>query len=168
MRIILFSLISILIITGCNSKQREDDSSLDSFEKFEKVKENSMLYEPASAIWQYNFNQQTEKFEIVQSRPFNSDTLTGKTLEKIINQTWPKVQIKFIKTSNDTAYIVIPNSEILTQQMGTTGADSFMISTTFSFTELNGIKYVNFDFEEGDHTIPGTYNRNSWNGIKNQ
>jgi hypothetical protein len=78
------------------------------------------------------------------------------------------VQIKFIGISNDTAFISIPDSEVLTQQMGTAGAESFMISTTFSFTELNGIKYVSFDFEKGDHGVPGVYNRNSWDDKNNQ
>ncbi len=35
-----------------------------------------------------------------------------------------------------------------------------MISTTFSFTELKGIKFVSFNFEEGDHGVSGVYNRN--------
>jgi hypothetical protein len=52
----------------------------------------------------------------------------------------------------------IKNREI-TQQMGTSGADDYMTTTTFTLTELKGIKYVNFDFEEGDHAVPGTYSR---------
>jgi hypothetical protein len=51
--------------------------------------------------------------------------------------------------------------------MGSAGAESFMITTTYSFTELKGINYVSFDFEEGDHAMPGVYNRNSW-AIKNR
>ncbi len=43
--------------------------------------------------------------------------------------------------------------------MGTTGADDYMSTTTFTLTELRGIKYVNFAFEEGDHAVPGTYSR---------
>jgi len=83
-------------------------------------------------------------------------------MEKIINKTWPRVQIKYIKTSHDTAFISIPESEVLTQQMGSAGAESFMVSTVYSFTEIKGIKYVSLDFEFGDHANPGVYNRNSW------
>jgi len=46
--------------------------------------------------------------------------------------------------------------------MGTWGADQFVISTTYSFSELAGIKYVSFTFIEGDHAMPGVYSRNSW------
>ena len=95
-------------------------------------------------------------------RQVDNDTLTGETLEKIINKSWPKVQIKFNGTSNDTAFVSIPESEVLTQQMGSAGTEGFMISTTWSFTELKGIGYVAFDFAYGDHAMPGVYNRNSW------
>jgi len=46
--------------------------------------------------------------------------------------------------------------------MGSAGAESFMVSTVYSFTEIKGIKYVSLDFEFGDHANPGVYNRNSW------
>lgn len=99
---------------------------------------------------------------MIQMRPVDNDTLTGEALEKIINSAWPKVQINFTGTSNDTAYLSIPDSEALTQQMGSAGAESFMISTTWSFTELKGIRYVAFDFIYGDHAMPGVYSRTSW------
>ncbi|MFO7670167.1 MAG: hypothetical protein R6W31_10950 [Bacteroidales bacterium] len=146
----------VLLLIGCNRTQGDDKATGDT--------EKS---DPSEAIWIYDYNQQTEEFETKQLRSVDRDTLAGETLEKIINISWPKVQIKFIRTSNDTAFISIPDSEVLTQQMGSAGAESFMISTTFSFTELKGINYVSFDFKEGDHGIPGVYNRNSWDMNKN-
>lgn len=123
---------------------------------------DSVSAESPTAIWQFSFNQQKEEFEIIQLRPVDNDTLTGKILEKIVNQTWPDVQVRFSGTSNDTAFISIPDSKILTQQMGSAGAESFMISTTWTFTELKGIEYVTFDFIYGDHATPGVYTRRSW------
>ena len=168
MRTILISFGLIFLIISCNLTRQEDREKSDTEEKSFADTESSVVYDPSGAIWIYDYNQQTEGFEVIQIRPVDSDTLTGETIEKIINKTWPRVQIKFIGTSNDTAFISIPDSEVLTQQMGTAGAESFMISTTFSFTELYGIKYVCFDFEEGDHGVPGVYNRNSWDDDNNQ
>ena len=34
-----------------------------------------------------------------------------------------------------------------------------MISATVTLTELPDIKFVNFDFEVGDHALPGTNGR---------
>jgi hypothetical protein len=152
----------MLLIIGCNTAQQDDRATDDTKEKSEIASESSVVYDSSEEIWQQEYNQQTEEFELKQIRPVDNDTLTGEALEKIINTSWPRVQIKFIRTSNDTAFISIPDSEVLTQQMGTAGAESFMISTTYSFTELKGIHYVAFDFEEGDHGIPGVYHRNSW------
>jgi len=164
----LISLGLILLIVSCNPAQQENRVEDDTDEKSETGTESSVVYDPSGAIWRYDYNQQTEEFEVVQLRPVDKDTLTGETIEKIINNSWPRVRIKFVGTSKDTAFISIPDSEVLTQQMGTSGAESFMISTTFSFTELKGIKYVRFDFEEGDHAIPGIYDRNSWDENKNK
>lgn len=164
----LISLGLILLIIGCNTTQQKDKTTDDTDEKSEIRSESSSVYDPTEAIWGYDYNQQTEEFEVNQLRMVDTDALTGETLEKIVNKTWPRVQIKFIRTSNDTAFITIPSSEVLTQQMGTAGAEAFMISTTFSFTELKGINHLSFDFEEGDHAAPGVYNRNSWDKNKNQ
>jgi hypothetical protein len=152
----------ILLIIGCNTTQRDDKVTNDADEKIEIDSASSVVYDPSGAIWSYNFNEEKEEFEIKKMRPVDKDTLTGGALARIINKSWPRVQIEFIGTSNDTAYVSIPASQVLTQQMGSAGAESFMISTTYSFTELKGINYVSFDFEEGDHARPGVYNRSSW------
>ena len=168
MRTKLISLGLILLLIGCKTRQRDDSIKIDTIEKGKNSSESSVVYQPAGAIWVYDYNQLSEEFEIKQLRVVDKDTLTGEILEKIINKTWPKVQVNFTSISNDTAFISIPESEVLTQQMGSAGAEGFMISTTFSFTELKGINFVSFDFKEGDHGVPGVYNRNSWDKNKNQ
>jgi hypothetical protein len=154
-------LVLIGLIFSCNITPQEDTTLDDSEEKSEMNFESSVVYNPSDAIWHQHYDQQTQEFVMEQIRPVNNDTLSGEILEKIINKSWPSVQIKFIRISNDTAFISIPDSEVLTQQMGTAGAENFMVSTTYTFTELKGIKYVSFDFKEGDHAIPGVYKRNS-------
>ncbi|MDD4109292.1 MAG: hypothetical protein PHH93_11290 [Prolixibacteraceae bacterium] len=168
MRTKLISLGLILLLIGCKTIQRDDSIKIDTIEKGKNSSESSVVYQPAGAIWVYDYNQLSEEFEIKQLRVVDKDTLTGEILEKIINKTWPKVQVNFTSISNDTAFISIPESEVLTQQMGSAGAEGFMISTTFSFTELKGINFVSFDFKEGDHGVPGVYNRNSWDKNKYQ
>jgi hypothetical protein len=38
-----------------------------------------------------------------------------------------------------------------------------MAIATYTLTEMAGIKYVHYDFEEGDHAEPGTYSRANFN-----
>lgn len=168
MKTAFISLGIAFLIIGCSTTQQDDKKAIDTDEEREIVSESSVVYDPSEAIWSYEFNQQTGESEVQQLRPVDRDALTGEALERIINKSWPGVQIKFIRTSNDTAFISIPDSQVLTQQMGTAGAQSFMISTTYSITELKGINHLAFDFEEGDHGVPGVYNRSSWDANKNQ
>jgi hypothetical protein len=93
------------------------------------------------------------------------DTLSSDAVIAFQNATYPNVQLVFVKTSGDTLFVKIPSSTILTQQMGTSGASTYMASAVYNLTEIPGIHFVNLDFEEGDHASPGTYSRDSF---KNQ
>jgi len=55
-------------------------------------------------------------------------------------------------------------AEHLTQRMGSTGAEHFLATATFTLIEYDSIKFVNFIFEEGDHAKPGLYSRESFIG----
>jgi hypothetical protein len=154
----------ILIIIGCTDtkqvKPTLDETAKDTV--LADSYESSYVFNESEAIWGFVIDTVTGDEKLTQLKPVEKDLLTGDMMEKIINKTWPRVQIKFLGTSHDTAFISIPESEVLTQQMGSAGAESFMVSTVYSFTEIKGIKYVSFDFEVGDHAGPGVYNRNSW------
>ena len=79
-----------------------------------------------------------------------------------MNNNWPHVQLEIVKTSGDTLFIKIPQSTYLTQQMGSSGSITYLAEAVYNLTEIPGIHYVNFDFEEGDHAQPGTFNRDSF------
>jgi hypothetical protein len=70
----------------------------------------------------------------------------------------PKLKLKNIK--DQVVNMEVINAEYLTQRMGSTGAEEFLAVATFTLTEFDNIKFVNFIFEEGDHAVPGLYSRN--------
>ncbi|WP_164110283.1 MULTISPECIES: hypothetical protein [Sphingobacterium] len=81
----------------------------------------------------------------------------------IINKSYEgKVNLKFVGQNTDTLIVKIEQSQFLTEQMGSAGARAYLALATFTLTEQTGIKYVTFDFQEGDHASPGTYNRLSF------
>jgi len=162
MKILLILCCSIFLINACNTSQQKDILTNETESEVETAIDSSEVEPSLEAIWEYHYNQQSNEFELKQLRTVNGENLTAETVETILNKTWPKVQIEFNRISIDTAFISIPNSEILTQQMGSAGAMGFMITTTYTFTELQGIKYVSFDFVEGDHAMPGVYGRGAW------
>jgi hypothetical protein len=163
----IISLAAFLALVSCNPSSRDNSTSEKANDEKPAVQaESSFESDPTIALYSYTFDQEQETHQINQLRPFDNDTLTGEGLERIINKTWPQVQIEYTGTSNDTAFVSIPDSQVLTQQMGSSGAESFLVTTTWSFTELKGIQHVLYDFEVGDHAMPGVYNRNSWEGLK--
>ncbi len=68
-------------------------------------------------------------------------------------------KLKFIDITGQTVNVEVINDAYLTQRMGTTGAAVFLAVATFTLTEYDNIKSVNFIFEEGDHAAPGLYSR---------
>jgi len=64
-----------------------------------------------------------------------------------------------------TAILKIENGQCL-NGMGSSGAQGYLASVTFTLTENAGIKSVKFIFDAGEHAMPGTYDRSSFPGFK--
>ena len=126
------------------------DTISSSFEQ--PVKINNLIWSPV-------FDSSKGEFVVKQQKKVSPDTLTIEKLINDINIAWDDVKLVYKKVSHDTLYVAIPESETLTQQLGSSGAYSYISSTTYSLTELKNIKFVNYDFKEGDHMAPGTMQR---------
>lgn len=155
----LLILISVVFFFSCNSTTQ--DQPLTVYDTLYNVKDSAMLHRPDRSIWTMEYDSILKRDRMIQIRKVSSDTLTPEKLITILNDAWPDVHMDLKRIGHDTIYITIPDSHVLTGQMGTTGSNHYMSATIYTLTELKGIKWVNFDFEEGDHAIPGTYGR-SW------
>ena len=71
----------------------------------------------------------------------------------------PKIVIK--KREGSTVVIGVDNEEQLGEQMGSSGAVSYMTAVTYSLVSVKGIDCVFFDIGEGDHASPGKYCKDS-------
>jgi hypothetical protein len=71
-------------------------------------------------------------------------------------------RIRLQNVAEGIAHIEILNAEYLTQRMGTSGAQNYLAATTYSLTEMPGVRGVDFIFPVGDHAAPGVYNRESF------
>ena len=68
-------------------------------------------------------------------------------------------QFRITGVREHTAFVKILDSDRLTQGLGSSGAQEYLAQVTFSLTSVPGIHSVDFNFEEGDHAAPGTYDR---------
>ena len=116
--------------------------------------------------WKSELNDTTGTLEMIKLRPINSDSLNFKSIIVFLNGKNSKPtdnnHLVFKKISNDTLYLKINNTNSHTQKMGTTGAMLYLAKVIYNLTELNNIKYVNMDFEAGDHASPGKFSRESF------
>lgn len=148
----------MILFISCNNEVSTENENLEDTVVTEEV----AVFAPDKLSWISEYDTVKNEFHLKQQRPTNPDSLTAATLIKDLNEAWENVKLELVKTSNDTLYVSIPDSEFLGQQMGSAGAQAYMASTTYNLTELKGIKYVNYHMQPGDHVSPGTFSRKSF------
>ena len=128
------------------------------------IKESEPMETKGYQLYESRWNQQSSTLELFRTNADSAKTLT-EAIDRFNsgNQKENYPFARLAKVNFDTAFIVIDNSDYLTQQMGTTGADEYLAKLTFSVTELESINFLNLNFLEGDHAVPGTYKRTDFN-----
>ncbi len=159
-------LLSLLIfIFSCNNDDSKSDAAAGDTTYITEESAKPSIENPVqfkNLIWFPVFDSAKGDVVLKQQRQVSKDTLTADKLIKEINDSWEGIKLEFRKISHDTLYVAIPESAVLTRQMGSSGAYSYISSTTYTLTELKHIKFVNYDFEEGDHLAPGTMKRSDF------
>ena len=144
----LVAMFSMAVVISCNNSADTEEEVVDSVE-----------IAPVTYMWQAEPNDSTGELEMRRERPAGLDSLAAEPVIEFLNQTNPNVQLQYVRSSGDTIYVKIPEPGYLTQQMGSSGPQYFIATVVYNLTEIPGINFVNFDFEEGDHASPGTYRR---------
>jgi len=116
-------------------------------------------------IWYIDFEPPNSTGTLKRSKCLDTLDRTPEKLIIEINSKFPKVGLEFIKISNDTIYINVLNSDVLTESMGTTGSDEFIAITTYTLTEIDSIKNVFFEMVDGSHAEKGVRTRDSFKTI---
>lgn len=146
----LFIFFGFILLAACNNKADEP------------IIEEDTSMEANMYTWQATLNDSSGRLEMKKVETGGPDSLEASSVINFINAANPDIQLQFIKTSNDTIYLKIKDATHLTQEMGSTGPTLYFANAVYNLTEIPAMKYVNFDFEEGDHAAPGTYNRESF------
>jgi len=161
--LLIFSIIVITAIFSCNSADKEKNETTEVVTKdtvydyADSLDKDSALYvKSKSLLWHVDDANSLKLHKPVVA---GIDTMSAQGIIQLINNNYDSIHLEFVKISHDTIYVHIPNSEMLSERIGSTGAEMFMAGTTFSLTELKGIHFVNYDFVEGEHAAPGVYDR---------
>lgn len=171
MKKLFYSVFVITIfLSACNSSDQSDSepTEIDTVTETETVIDSVDLARSVTnipSLWK--IEQQTNNMEKLR-KPDNDSvsTMTPQSLIQALNTTYPDIQLVLKRISHDTIYIGIPESKRLTEQLGSTGAYNYMATAVYNLTELKKVKFVTFQFKEGDHAEPGTYSRDDFKQLR--
>jgi len=152
----LFSVLILFTFTfACKDSNKESEEEILVHEENTTIFSDAIIDENDPSIWIYDYDADIP----VKNREVLRDTLSSKQWIDFLNDQNEKVRLEYIKQNGDTLFVIIPESTVLTQQMGTTGADGYLSVATYTLTESKQVNFVHFDFKEGDHVMPGVYSR---------
>lgn len=151
MKSFLFAGVLLILLSACGNNKAdvpaaEGDSTAD-----------NTVYS-----WEATLNDSTQRLEMKKVEAIGPDSLATPAVISFLNTAYPKIKLEPVKTSHDTLFLKIEDAEYLTQQMGSTGPTMYFATAVYNLTEIPGIKYVNFDFAEGDHAQPDTFGRENF------
>jgi len=155
-------LVAAVLLVACQSEpgKKEQNKEQEVMSSNPKTSEK-LLVLPWTAI----YNPETGEMELKNNPESDASNLTIQDMVDAINIKYPQILLSHQRKHNDTLDVSIENSNYLTQQIGTAGAQAYLAEATFALTELEGIHAVNFLFKEGDHAVPKTYSRFSFKGF---
>lgn len=154
-KIIYFA--SLILLAACHQDNKQTSSTQQDTAEVQKS-----LVKPAQIAetpWSAKLDTATQKFKMTPSALVQTEDLDPENVCKALNTKYPEIIAQYVKQSTDTLFVKIPDATYLTQSAGNTGAEIYMAEATYSFTQIPGVNFVNFNFEEGDHAAPGTFKR---------
>ncbi|MEO9211393.1 MAG: hypothetical protein ABI208_09860 [Ginsengibacter sp.] len=168
----LKSILSLLFISfffvGCNSGNGSEEviheTVKDSAVPHSEVPTVTISNKPS--LWSVEMQPNSPKDKLQKPIDASIETLSAPQIIDIINEKYSEVNLHFTKISHDTIFLSIPESARLTNQMGSTGAYNYMATVVYNLTELKTLKFIKFDFKEGDHASPGVYSREDFKSLR--
>jgi hypothetical protein len=148
---LLFTSICFFLISCGNNKKEQT-----------VAEESDLIKRSVKTVWEATLNDSSGRLQLKKTIEGKLDTLSPAVVITYLNNTYGNVILELVKTSNDTLFTKISDATYLTQQMGSTGPTIYLAAAVYNLTEIPGIRFVSFYFEEGDHAQPGTFTRENF------
>ena len=161
--IILLAVLAAFI--SCSGNKEEETNISPKTEEVSDsiVTEQTVLYNPETKlyIWKADYDYTKVQNPTIQPSVLNADSLI-----KGLNELYENVFLEKEKISGDTIYTYITNSEYLSNQMGSTGAEVYIADAVLNLAEVPGVKYVSIKMKEGSHAQSGVYSKQNFEKYK--
>lgn len=160
----IFLLAAIIAFVSCNGNKEEanKDAIIETTEAPTTIKP-SLQYNPESKLYVWKANFDYTKVQNLALQPVNLNT---DSLIKGLNERNENVFLKKDRISNDTLYTFIDDSQYLSNQMGSTGAELYIADVVLNLAEVPGVKYVAIKMQEGSHAQSGIWTQKNFEQYK--
>jgi hypothetical protein len=120
-------ILATTLFFSCNSSSKEKNETTDA-EIDDTVYEapgsntfgDSLLFvQNKKLLWQVG---DSTRLMLKNPKEAGINTMSAMHIIELINSNYDSIHLDYIKTSHDTIYVHIPNSEMLTERIGSTGA----------------------------------------------
>lgn len=161
---------TVCLLYACNSNQNETVKTPPEEEVTDTVSavnnaDSMRTIVNRSMIWTVQ-PQDSEKQKLKAPDSTLIRTYSSAQLIDLLNKNYPDIHLDLVKTSHDTIYVKIPDSQKLANEIGDTGAENYLASATYTLTEMKNIHFVNIDMKAGDHAEPGVYSRDDFKNLR--
>ena len=169
-----YAAIVVCLITSCNQhKDAKNSAATDTIAVIptnndtSSVTANNEIFDGEVEAQNYLIWKTDLDNKFIKKNPeFKNSNFFIDSIIKGLNLKYREIPLEKIKLSHDTLYMQIKNSEYLGEQIGSTGAGYYLAEAIINLTSVKGVKYVNMDFAEGSHAIPGVFTRKDFEDFK--
>ena len=161
-RILLLAAIAAVISCNANKEKANKSVSIETIEDAATV-EPTLQNNPESKlyVWKANFDYTKVQNLTLQQTILNTDSLI-----KGLNERYENVFLQKDRICGDTLYTFIDDSQYLSNQMGSTGAEVYIADVVLNLAEVPGVKYVAIKMEEGSHAQSGIWTKENFEQYK--
>lgn len=158
-----FVLLFLILLTACQTDKPVEQKS--TIKKNAKVEVLPLVKNSSKTLdvpWIAIYNDSTQLLEIKKNPTGNPKNLNEQDLIDALNLKYPEIKLEAVTRVKNTSVVKISNASYLTNEMGSTGARSYLAEATYSLTEVPGINAIEFRFTQGNHAMPGVFTRKSF------
>lgn len=151
-RCIIFTALFIMILIGsCKSKDKQ-------------VVNNTDMFAIPDTILTWKINADS----MILTRDINipDSIVTTQRIINGLNEKYPSVHVVFVKQSDDTVFIAVPDADYLGEQMGDAGSAEWFVDAVINLTSVHGINLVSFQMDLHSHASSGLIGREKYNDWK--
>ena len=165
----IFILLSTILFACTNNSDSKEEVIYESVQDTAaepKMEDPSLVIQNSPLLWKVELEKNTQIEKLKKPAESKIQTMSTEEITNELNKEFDDIPLQLVKTSNDTAFVKITDSQKFTNRMGSTGAYNYMATVVYNLTEMKNIKFVNFDFTEGDHAVPGVFSREDFKNLR--